>query len=71
MEEDWVVTSIYWNTKYKTIICFVLKAQNHTTVFPKKVIGSAFGPRERENTQRAYADLSSYAINKLFKPSRE
>jgi len=45
-----------------------VKKEAHTIVFPTKVIGSAFGPRAREKTHRVYADLSSYAINKLFRP---
>ena len=32
-------------------------------------MGSEFGPSASENTHRAFADLSSYAINKLFRPN--
>lgn len=39
-------------------------------VFPTNVMGSKSGPIARENIHRAYADLSSYAINMLFRPTK-
>lgn len=36
-----------------------LYERSHTSVRPSKVMGSCSGPREKEKTQRAYADLSS------------
>jgi acyl-[acyl carrier protein]--UDP-N-acetylglucosamine O-acyltransferase len=44
--------------------------QNDTCVFPENVIGSLFGPIANENTHNAYADLSSYAINRLLRPAK-
>jgi len=41
-----------------------------TGVFPENVIGSLSGPAAKENTHKAYADLSSYAISKLLRPEK-
>ena len=41
-----------------------------TSVLPWKIRGSWLGPVEYANVQTAWADLSSYAKRRLFKPSR-
>jgi len=44
--------------------------QRNTGVFPENVIGSLSGPAAKENTHKANADLSSYAISKLLRPGK-